>query len=104
MFGGTPPREFFSADAHKPQNTGRTLARLGKRFGPWWPMVLFAVICIVVSTWAQVTTPELTGQLVDCYLTPSAGSAFGNFPGHFNPGKHFTIQLLAGARQPNRPV
>lgn len=81
MFGGTPPREFFSADAHKPQNTGRTLARLGKRFGPWWPMVLFAVICIVVSTWAQVTTPELTGQLVDCYLTPSAGSAFGNFPG-----------------------
>jgi ATP-binding cassette subfamily B protein len=44
-------------------------------------MVLFSVICIVVSTWAQVTTPELTGQLVDCYLTPSAGSAFGNFPG-----------------------
>ncbi len=36
---------------------------------------------MVVSTWAQVTTPELTGQLVDCYLTPSAGSAFGNFPG-----------------------
>ena len=82
MFGGGPGgREFFSAEARKPQNTGRTLARLAQRFGPWWPMVLLAVVCIVVSTWAQVTTPELTGQLVDCYLTPSVGNAFGNFPG-----------------------
>jgi ATP-binding cassette, subfamily B, multidrug efflux pump len=85
MFGGGPGgREFFSAEARKPQNTGRTLARLGQRFGPWWAMVFLAVACIVLSTWAQVTTPELTGQLVDCYLTPSASSAFGNFPGVSN--------------------
>lgn len=83
MFGG-PGREFLAGETRKPENTSRTLARLGRRFGPWWPMLLFAVICIVVSTWAQVTTPELTGQLVDCYLTPSAGSAFGSFPGISN--------------------
>ena len=83
MFGG-PGREFLAGETRKPENTSRTLARLGRRFGPWWPMLLFAVICIVVSTWAQVTTPELTGQLVDCYLTPLPGSAFGSFPGISN--------------------
>ena len=79
MFGNA--RDFLSGETRKPQATGRTLARLGQRFVRWWPMLLFAVVCIVVSTWAQVTTPALTGQLVDCYLVPTAGSSFGNFPG-----------------------
>ena len=84
MFGGGPGRDFLAAETRKPQNTGRTLARLASHFGPWWPMVLLAITCIVISTWAQVTSPVLTGQLVDCYLAPSAGSAFGNFPGISN--------------------
>ncbi len=84
MFGGPGGREFLAGETRKPQNTSRTLARLAQRFGPWWPMVLVAIVCIIISTWAQVTTPELTGQLVDCYLTPSAASAFGNFPGISN--------------------
>jgi ATP-binding cassette subfamily B multidrug efflux pump len=79
MFGNA--RDFLSGEVRKPQATGRTLARLGRRFVRWWPVLLFAVVCIVVSTWAQVTTPALTGELVDCYLVPTAGSAFGNFPG-----------------------
>jgi ATP-binding cassette subfamily B protein len=29
---------------------------------------------MVVSTWAQVATPKLTGQAVDCYLFPRPGS------------------------------
>jgi ATP-binding cassette subfamily B protein len=44
-------------------------------------MLLLALVAIVISTWGQVTSPELTGQLVDCYLTPSASSTFGGFPG-----------------------
>jgi ATP-binding cassette subfamily B protein len=84
MFGGGPGRDFLENETRKPQNTSQTLARLGQRFIPWWPVLLFTLACMVVSTWAQVTTPELTGQLVDCYLTPSAGSAFGNFPGIAN--------------------
>ncbi|MGA2112824.1 MAG: ABC transporter ATP-binding protein [Anaerolineales bacterium] len=52
-----------------------------KYFSPWWPMLIVALVSVVISTWGQVTTPELTGQLVDCYLTPSAASTFGNFPG-----------------------
>lgn len=42
--------------------------------------MLLAAIFIVVSTWAQVTTPELTGQLVDCYLAPAAASSFNQSP------------------------
>jgi ATP-binding cassette subfamily B protein len=84
MFGGPMGRDFLASEVRKPQNTSQTLARLARRFGPWWPMVLLAVVCIVISTWAQVTTPELTGQLVDCYLAPTAGSGLGNFPGISN--------------------
>jgi len=84
MFGGPGGRDIMAVETRKPENTSRTLGRLAKRFGPWWPMLLFSLVCIIVSTWAQVTTPELTGQLVDCYLTPAAGSAFGNFPGITN--------------------
>ncbi|MGA2821233.1 MAG: ABC transporter ATP-binding protein [Anaerolineales bacterium] len=65
----------------KPKNTSQTLGRLMKYFSPWWPMLIVALVSIVISTWGQVTTPELTGQLVDCYLTPSAASTFGDFPG-----------------------
>jgi len=65
----------------RPKNTGQTLGRLMKYFSPWWPMLIVALVSVVLSTWGQVTTPELTGQLVDCYLAPSAASTFGNFPG-----------------------
>ena len=40
------------------------------------------VLLVLVSTWAQVTSPDLTGQLVDCYLTPGLNQATGgSFPG-----------------------
>ncbi len=81
MFGGPGGQaRLFSSENIKPQNTGKTLIRLAGYFAPWWPMLLLAVVSIVISTWAQVTTPELSGQLVDCYLTPSLGSSFGNLP------------------------
>ncbi len=84
-FGGPGgPGRTLNQATLKPKNTGQTLARLMTYFAPWWPMLLFALVAVVVATWAQVTTPELTGQLVDCYLTPSAASTLGNFPGVSN--------------------
>jgi ATP-binding cassette subfamily B protein len=79
MFGNV--REFLSNETRKPQAVGKTLSRLGRYFTSWWPMLLVALLCLIISTWAQVTTPAITGQLVDCYLVPSGGSSFGNFPG-----------------------
>jgi ATP-binding cassette subfamily B protein len=71
-------RGLFESETSKPKRAGETLGRLMAYFKPWWPVLVLAAVLVVISTWAQVTTPELSGQLVDCYLSPSAaGSAFG---------------------------
>jgi ATP-binding cassette, subfamily B, multidrug efflux pump len=67
----------------KPRKLSETLARLGSYFGRFWYMILLAVAFVVVSTWTQVTTPELTGQATDCFLVPTGASVFGNFAASF---------------------
>src|SRR5258706_1302656 len=39
-------------------------------------MIALAVVFVIISTWTQVTTPELTGQATDCFLVPLGQSAF----------------------------
>src|SRR5262245_29573683 len=63
----------------KPRNLSETLGRLGRYFISFWYMIAVAVLFIVVSTWTQVTAPELTGQATDCFLVPAGASAFGDF-------------------------
>jgi ATP-binding cassette, subfamily B, multidrug efflux pump len=79
-FGG-----MLNQETVKPRALGETLGRLGKYFGQYWYMIGLAVLFVVVSTWTQVTTPELTGQATDCFLVPAGASAFGNF-GSFGGG------------------
>jgi ATP-binding cassette, subfamily B, multidrug efflux pump len=67
----------------KPRKLSETLVRLGSYFGRFWYMILLAVAFVVVSTWTQVTTPELTGQATDCFLVPTGASVFGNFASSF---------------------
>ncbi|MBN2549257.1 MAG: ABC transporter ATP-binding protein [Anaerolineales bacterium] len=76
MFGG--PRHMMLQESSKPKKTADTLKRLGSYFKPYWLSLLLAATFVVISTWTQVTTPELNGQLVDCYLTQIASSAFGD--------------------------
>ncbi|HLE72732.1 MAG TPA: ABC transporter ATP-binding protein [Anaerolineales bacterium] len=78
MFGN--PRFLLERETLKPKSAGQTLARLAAYFKAFWPVVLLAVFFMVLSTWSQVTTPELSGQIVDCYLTPGAAGAFANSP------------------------
>jgi ATP-binding cassette subfamily B multidrug efflux pump len=88
MFGGGRggPHGILERETSKPKKVSETLRRLGGYFKPFWPMLLLAVTLIVVSTWAQVTSPELLGQAVDCYLSPTqAASSFGNLPGAATP-------------------
>ena len=77
MFGGN---QMLSQETLKPTRPGETLARFGKYFRPFWPVLLLVLILVVISTWTQVTSPELLGQLVDCYLTPAAPASFGAAP------------------------
>ena len=75
MHGGPP--HLFNQETSKPQRPTETLARFVRYFKPFWPALLLAAIMVIVSTWMQVTTPDLTGQLVDCYLTPTAAPVSG---------------------------
>ena len=63
----------------KPRKLSETLGRLGSYFGRFWYMILLAVLFVVIATWTQVTTPELTGQATDCFLVPAGQSAFVSF-------------------------
>ena len=72
---------FLNQETLKPTSTSETLGRLVKHFGPFWPVLLAAVVFVVIATWAQVTSPELTGQLVDCYLSPTAAASGFSLPG-----------------------
>jgi ATP-binding cassette subfamily B multidrug efflux pump len=78
MFGGGP-RNLLESETSKPKRTGETLARFGIYFKPYWFVLLIVVLLMVISTWAQVTSPLVIGQLVDCYLTPAASAAAGGF-------------------------
>ena len=78
--GGGPMRGALQSDTLKPRNVGETLARLGSYFGRFWYMLLLAALFVIVSTWTQVTTPDLIGQATDCFLVPlGAGSSFASF-------------------------
>ena len=70
---------FLNQETLKPRNLGETLARLGSYFGRFWYMIVVAVLFVVISTWTQVTSPELSGQATDCFLVPIGQSAFGQF-------------------------
>jgi ATP-binding cassette subfamily B protein len=74
MFGG--PRNILNQETIKPKRVSQTLTRLARYFQPWLPVLFVTAFLVVISTWAQVTTPELTGQLVDCYLTPGISNVF----------------------------
>jgi ATP-binding cassette, subfamily B, multidrug efflux pump len=73
--GGPHRARMLEQEALKPQNVSRTLARFGHYFRPYWPALVIVALLVIGSTWTQVTTPDLTGQVVDCYLAPSAGGA-----------------------------
>jgi ATP-binding cassette subfamily B multidrug efflux pump len=81
MFGGPHGvSRLMGRDTLKPKRVGETLGRFGKYFRPYWLILLLAGVMLVGATWAQVEAPVLIGQLVDCYLTPSAVTAIGNLP------------------------
>ncbi len=78
MFGGGQSR-LLNQESLKARSVSNTLARLGAYFGRFWPAVMAAVLFVVVSTWAQVTSPLLIGEAADCFLVPlGANSSFGS--------------------------
>ncbi len=76
MFGG--PQHMLKQETHKPKKVGSTLRRLGYYLKPYWWIGILIVLLLVVSTWIQVTTPKMMGQIVDCFLVPTISSVTGS--------------------------
>ena len=85
--------EMLNRETIKPRNLSETLGRLGRYFGQYWYMIALAVLFVMISTWTQVTTPELAGQATDCFLVPAGASAFGGF-GSFASGGGSSSQQM----------
>lgn len=84
MMGGPRggPLGMMQQEALKPKNVSETMRRFGVYFKPFWPALLLVAILVVISTWTQVTGPQLLGQAVDCYLSPAqAAGGLGGLSG-----------------------
>ena len=81
MGGGGMRHMMLEQETSKPRNVGNTLSRFGKYLRQFWYAFVIALVLIVIATWAQVTTPEMVGQITDCFLVPSgAASLFSANP------------------------
>ncbi|XSG76376.1 ABC transporter ATP-binding protein [Herpetosiphon llansteffanensis] len=77
MMGGLGgPRHLLEAETEKPQRLGATLARFGHYFRKKWFGFALAIVFIIIGTWAQVATPDLIGQSIDCYLLPNPSACW----------------------------
>ncbi len=108
MIGGPHgPRGLLDREVSKPQSTGKTLARLAQYFKPFWFSMFLAALFVVISTWTQVTVPELTGQVVDCFLSPAAASAglAAGFPGATESASNAQSNCwLSAGQNPQNPT
>jgi ATP-binding cassette subfamily B multidrug efflux pump len=76
--GGHGPLGMLRQEVQKPKQVGTTLSRFGHYLKPYWAIGLLVLVMMIISTWTQVTTPNLIGQVVDCFLTPAVGAATEN--------------------------
>jgi ATP-binding cassette, subfamily B, multidrug efflux pump len=67
--------EVFGAEKRKANSVGGTLKRLGRYFRPYTFALLVVALVVIGSTYMQVLIPDLTGQIVDCYITPFAAGS-----------------------------
>ena len=78
MIGGQ--RDWLlQSEARKATAVRETLGRFSYYFRPFTPILLLVAVLVVVGTYLQVSIPNLMGQAVDCYLSPTtAASAVAN--------------------------
>ncbi|MCP4359698.1 MAG: ABC transporter ATP-binding protein [Chloroflexi bacterium] len=62
--------QLLGTEARKADSVSGTIKRFGVYFRPYWAPIIMVLIALIASTWMQVRIPYLTGQAVDCYLTP----------------------------------
>ncbi len=102
MFSGGHLRFALETESSKPRSVGSTLRRFASYFKPYGFQLVLVIVMMVAGTWAQVTAPDLIGQVVDCYLTPAVASQFSSgaaaLPGVSSPG---AAQPASNCRYPD---
>lgn len=74
--------QLLGTETRKAKSVSATLRRLWSYFSKYSLVLVVVGVLIVASTYAQILIPKLTGQTVDCYITPYlAQSAIGNAVG-----------------------
>ena len=74
-------RHLLEGETRKARSVRATLARFWRQMGRR-RLILLAVLALsIFSAWAQVITPDLIGQTVDCYLTPYGQQQIGGMAG-----------------------
>ncbi|MFN8487298.1 MAG: ABC transporter ATP-binding protein [Caldilineaceae bacterium] len=71
---GRGPHGLLETEARKARSVRLTLGRFSGYFKPYWYLLVGVLLLMGLNAWVQVYTPELTGQAVDCYLTPAVTS------------------------------
>lgn len=70
-------RHIFQVETSKPKSVRSTLARFWRQFKGRRMALVLVMLLAVFSAWTQVITPDLVGQVVDCYLTPYGQQQIG---------------------------
>ena len=76
MFMGGRER-LLRQEISKPRSVGATLKRFWHYFRKYRLALLLVAVMVISGVYMQVLAPDLIGQAVDCYLTPSAGQMMG---------------------------
>lgn len=84
MMGG--PSRMLEQEARSARSVRLTLGRLGKYFRPYLWVLIGALALLLINAYAQVLSPQLLGETVDCYLTPAVSAQF-QAPGSAAPAQ-----------------
>lgn len=69
--------QLLGAEVSKARQVGPTLKRFWNYFSHRKGLLVLVAILVIIGTYMQVVIPDLTGQAVDCYLTPITMQALG---------------------------
>lgn len=69
--------QLLGAEVSKARQIGPTLKRFWNYFSHRKAILILVTILVIIGTYMQVVIPDLTGQAVDCYLTPITLQALG---------------------------
>lgn len=96
MNRGFGPNSMLNQETSKPKRVRETLNRLAKLFSPYVLIFVLVLAMVLGNAYINVRTPELTGQSVDCYLTPAMAARLASENGGAAQGMGQLLESTSG--------